>query len=1122
MNWVRRALAAACVLGLTVNVAGAFPAAGATAGQAQTVRFSPIADARIEEAHPATNFGMSTGLLVDDGPELRSFLKFEVTGLMAPIVDAKIRLYAFEATTNGPMVYETGTAWQENEVTWNNRPFRTGNPSTDAGAIAVGWVELDVTPIVTANGTYSFALFATSIDGVDFYSREASSNPPELLVTTAGAADTTPPSVSLTSPAAGTTYTSPQTATVSAAASDDTGVAKVEFYDNGVLRSADTTSPYSHSWSITSADNGSHDWTARAYDAAGNSATSALSTVVVAISAPPGDTAPPSVSMTAPPSGTTYSSPQTVTVSASASDDTGVSRVEFYDNGVLRSTDTSSPYSYSWSITSADNGSHDWTGRAFDAAGNSAASAPSSVTVSIVSGPVADGPITPTAETDPVAHSGDAADDPAVWIHPTDPSSSTIIGTDKLGALNVYDLAGRRLHAYPDGHINNVDLRYGFPLAGQRVALVAASDVGIHTIRIYKVDTATRGLVPVHARDIAAGIGLYGLCIYRSPTSGKYFVFDADSSGHIQQWELFDNGSGKVDARKVRDITVSSVVEGCVADDETGNVYFAQEDVALWRYGAEPDAGSTRTSIDTVGSGGHLTADIEGLTIYYRAGGAGYLIASSQGSDDFAVYDRQTRAYLGRFAVVPGTIDGVSHTDGIDVTNFGLGSAFPEGAFIAQDDANGSSNQNFKLVPWGRIARARGLAIDTGWDPRDVGSPSPAPVPPPAGGTVYYLDSASGNDANSGTSPSTAWQTLAHASGTTLSPGDSLLLARGGTWTGPLDLTESGTSSSPITIGAYGSGAAPVIQGSSSCVLLSGSYLTLRALHVDDCSWAGVQVSGTENRVEENVITRHVAGVYIRAGAVGTAVLHNELRDNNKMSVLTPGGSDDSGAFAILLHGDASDIAYNTISGSDAFSYDYGRDGAAVEIYGGKSNRIHYNVAIDNDAFTELGNARASDNTFAYNVVRSALETSTGFVTRGAASSYGPVLRTTLLNNTVYLTGASSQGFVCHAGCGPDILRMRNNIVVSPWKVGYADAPFDEDYDLFSGGGRQFTLGPNSAVAYPFFVDPVGNDFHLQANSPGVDAGVPVGYSSDLDGRAVPADGNGDGVAAVDLGAYER
>ena len=58
------------------------------------------------------------------------------------------------------------------------------------------------------------------------------------------------------------------------------------------------------------------------------------------------------------------------------------------------------------------------------------------------------------------------------------------------------------------------------------------------------------------------------------------------------------------------------------------------------------------------------------------------------------------------------------------VTNAGLGAAFPEGLFVAQDNDNGGDNQNFKLVPWGAIARAADppLAVDTGWDPRAVGA----------------------------------------------------------------------------------------------------------------------------------------------------------------------------------------------------------------------------------------------------------------------------------------------------------------------------------------------------------------------------------------------------------------
>ena len=50
-----------------------------------------------------------------------------------------------------------------------------------------------------------------------------------------------------------------------------------------------------------------------------------------------------------------------------------------------------------------------------------------------------------------------------------------------------------------------------------------------------------------------------------------------------------------------------------------------------------------------------------------------------------------------------------SGTDGIDVTNISLGSAFPQGVFVAQDDVNDSGNQNFKLVPWHVIATGVGL-----------------------------------------------------------------------------------------------------------------------------------------------------------------------------------------------------------------------------------------------------------------------------------------------------------------------------------------------------------------------------------------------------------------------------
>ena len=98
--------------------------------------------------------------------------------------------------------------------------------------------------------------------------------------------DANPPAVSITSPAGGTTYTNAQTVTLTASASDSTGVTKVEFYDTGTLKATDTTAPYTYTWGFTSADGGAHDWTARAYDAAGNVTTSAVVTLTVNIPVP--------------------------------------------------------------------------------------------------------------------------------------------------------------------------------------------------------------------------------------------------------------------------------------------------------------------------------------------------------------------------------------------------------------------------------------------------------------------------------------------------------------------------------------------------------------------------------------------------------------------------------------------------------------------------------------------------------------------------------------------------------------------------------------------------------------------------------------------------------------------
>ena len=102
--------------------------------------------------------------------------------------------------------------------------------------------------------------------------------------------------------------------------------------------------------------------------------------LVFAVGAGASDTTPPVTSITAPASGATLSG--TTTVSASASDNVGVTSVEIYVDGTLKATDTSTPYNFAWDTTTVPNGSHSLVTKAYDAAGNVGTSTAVSVTVS--------------------------------------------------------------------------------------------------------------------------------------------------------------------------------------------------------------------------------------------------------------------------------------------------------------------------------------------------------------------------------------------------------------------------------------------------------------------------------------------------------------------------------------------------------------------------------------------------------------------------------------------------------------------------------------------------------------------------------------------------------------------
>ncbi len=211
--------------------------------------------------------------------------------------------------------------------------------------------------------------------------------PPQAIAQLPSVIDSTPPTVSITSPASGATVAG--TITVTAEASDNVGVVGVQFKYNGTnLGAEDNVTPYSVSADTRTVPNGSYTLTAVARDAAGNRTTSVPVTITVSNIGSPTDTTPPTVAITSPASGATVSG--TITVTAGASDNVGVTGVQFKLDGVdAGAEDATAPYSVAWDTTSAADGSHTLTAVARDAAGNRTPSAPITVTVSNAPPPAA-------------------------------------------------------------------------------------------------------------------------------------------------------------------------------------------------------------------------------------------------------------------------------------------------------------------------------------------------------------------------------------------------------------------------------------------------------------------------------------------------------------------------------------------------------------------------------------------------------------------------------------------------------------------------------------------------------------------------------------------------------------
>lgn len=319
-----------------------------------------------------------------------------------------------------------------------------------------------------------------------------------------------------------------------------------------------------------------------------------------------------------------------------------------------------------------------------------------------------------SAQTDSVAMVGDAADDPAIWVHPAAPEKSLLLGTNKKQGLLVYDLQGKERQLLESGRLNNVDVRQQVRFGTEQFDLAVATQRDDLSLVLFTI--TADGKVSEAARLPTGLAGIYGVCLYQPPQGGLE-VFVNDKDGQIQHQQI-QRAGGQWTARVVRQLRLPSQPEGCVVDDAHGRLFVGEEDVGIWTTSASARTATPWEPVMKVGP--QLHDDVEGMAIYYgqtdgKPNGRDYLVVSSQGNNSYVVLDAKAPyAYRGAFRLginAEAGIDGTADTDGLDVTSANLGGIYGQGLLVVQDGFKRLPDgpQNFKLVPWSDVKAALNL-----------------------------------------------------------------------------------------------------------------------------------------------------------------------------------------------------------------------------------------------------------------------------------------------------------------------------------------------------------------------------------------------------------------------------
>lgn len=314
--------------------------------------------------------------------------------------------------------------------------------------------------------------------------------------------------------------------------------------------------------------------------------------------------------------------------------------------------------------------------------------------------PVAENAVQPTIITEPTPHD---TDDPAIWINPSDASKSLVIGTDKEvgGGVYVYDLDGKIVNQFTDmDRPNNVDVAYGFKLGNQLIDIAVVTERNQNRLRIFSMPDLKPldgGGIPMYEGETEEDFrDVMGVALYtqkRDSLDAKIYAVVGRKAGpkenYLWQYELLDNGNGTITAEKVRAFGAYSglkEIEAIAVDNELGYVYYSDEKAGVRKYYADPAKGNEELAFFATED---AKRDHEGIAIYKRNDGTGYVLISDQQANNFLVYPREgTAGQAHQHELITKIPVSTIECDGADVTAVDLGPNFSNGMFVGMSNGN--------------------------------------------------------------------------------------------------------------------------------------------------------------------------------------------------------------------------------------------------------------------------------------------------------------------------------------------------------------------------------------------------------------------------------------------------